>query len=215
MAARFDATTRPSLLRRIKDLRDQEAWKEFVATYSPWIHGFCLSRPGLASYAADMTQEILVKLTQQMPAFEYDSNRRFRAWLYRLMRNAVYDYQRRIRARPDQAAGVDVTLVDPDDSRFDESAMAAARALDDDFVRRLAGHYLDRAEELLPAEQRDSQSWQTFRLLYERDTTVDQVASQLGLTVGAVQLRRVRARQWLRDLGLDSAEAIRNSEGDL
>lgn len=215
MAARFDATTRPSLLRRIKDLRDQEAWNEFVATYSPWIHGFCLSRPGMKSHAADMTQEILLKLTNQMPAFEYDSNGRFRAWLYRLMRNAVYDYQRRIKARPDQAGAMDVALVDPDDARFDESAIAAARALDDDFVRRLAGHYLDQAEEMLTKEQRDSQSWRTFRLLYERDTTIDEVARQLGLTAGAVQLRRVRARQWLRDLGLDSAQAIKESEGDL
>lgn len=215
MAARFDATTRPSLLRRIKDLRDQAAWTEFVATYSPWINGFCVSRPGMASHAADLTQEILVKLTQQMPSFEYDSNGRFRAWLSRLMSNAVCDYQRRIRARPDQARAVDVTLVDPDDSRLDESVMAAARALDDDFVRRLAGQYLDRVEERLTKEQRASQSWHTFRLLYEQDTTVDQLASQLGLTTGAVQLRRVRVRQWLRNLGMDSAEAIKDSEGDL
>ena len=39
-------TTRPSLLVRIRDARDAEAWREFVRLYSPLVYRFA-RRKGL------------------------------------------------------------------------------------------------------------------------------------------------------------------------
>src|SRR5262245_41353929 len=50
--------TRASLLVRIRDPHDHEAWRQFVAIYAPLIHGFARSRGVQDADAADLTQEV-------------------------------------------------------------------------------------------------------------------------------------------------------------
>ena len=51
--------TRPTLLVRIRDAGDQEAWGRFVDLYGPLIYGF-LSKRGLQDAdAADVTQDVM------------------------------------------------------------------------------------------------------------------------------------------------------------
>jgi len=74
--------TRPSLLVRIRDLKDGQAWSQFVKIYSPLIYRYA-RRCGLQDAdAADVTQEVLRKVSRSIGQFEYDRQKgSFRGWL--------------------------------------------------------------------------------------------------------------------------------------
>ena len=74
--------SRPSLLIRIRDTRDGEAWEAFVNTYLPMIDRFA-RRVGLQDAdVADVSQDVLSEVPRCIRAFEYQPDRgRFRDWL--------------------------------------------------------------------------------------------------------------------------------------
>jgi RNA polymerase sigma-70 factor (ECF subfamily) len=77
-----ERTTRPSLLVRVKTRSDQDAWHEFVEIYGPVIFGYCRIRKLQESDAADVAQDVLVRLSNSMGDFEYQPEiGRFRNWL--------------------------------------------------------------------------------------------------------------------------------------
>lgn len=77
-----EMTTNPSLLLRVRDARDGSAWGEFVETYTPMIFSYCRLRQLQESDAADVTQEVLIRLAIALRQFEYNPEiGRFRDWL--------------------------------------------------------------------------------------------------------------------------------------
>jgi RNA polymerase sigma-70 factor (ECF subfamily) len=86
--------TRVSLLDRLRDPADQDAWGEFDRRYGPKIRNWCL-RWGLQPVdAEDLCQQLLLKLLDKMRTFVYDPSRSFRSWLKTVARNAVSDFAR-------------------------------------------------------------------------------------------------------------------------
>src|SRR5215467_2829337 len=96
------AVTRPSLLVRIRDPQDREAWAEFVALYAPLVYGFA-TRHGLQDAdAADLTQDVLRSVAGAAGRFRYEAQRgTFRGWLFTLVRNRlrIFFTSRRRQAR--------------------------------------------------------------------------------------------------------------------
>lgn len=88
-------STRGTLLARVRDVTDQDAWEEFVADYGPKILRWC-DRQGLQEAdCADVVQTVLSRLVVAMRSFEYDPERgRFRSWLRTVTHNAVNDFVR-------------------------------------------------------------------------------------------------------------------------
>src|SRR5436190_2918293 len=91
--------TRPSLLVRIKDARDREAWGQFVEMYAPLIHGLARRRGLQDADACDLTQDVLRSVSGAIGGWEYDRRKgTFRGWLFTVTRNALntfLDGQRR------------------------------------------------------------------------------------------------------------------------
>lgn len=76
------SATRPSLLLRLRDPKDAEAWRTFVGTYTPLVYAYCRRRGLQASDVADVTQEVMAQVMRSIPEFSYQSERgRFRDWL--------------------------------------------------------------------------------------------------------------------------------------
>jgi RNA polymerase sigma-70 factor (ECF subfamily) len=74
--------TRPSLLMRIRDGQDAEAWALFVDLYAPVVFQHCRRRQLQDADAADLTQEVLIEVADAIRNFVYQSERgRFRDWL--------------------------------------------------------------------------------------------------------------------------------------
>jgi len=85
--------TRPSLLVRIRDLGDRDAWDQFVGIYAPLIHGFARKKGLQEADAADVTQDILRQIARSIERFRYDQNRgSFRGWLFTLTRNRLTNF---------------------------------------------------------------------------------------------------------------------------
>ena len=85
--------TRPSLLARIKDTGDRQAWAEFVDIYAPLIYGYALKQGLQDADAADLTQEVLGAVARSAARLDYDPARgTFRGWLFRVVRNELADF---------------------------------------------------------------------------------------------------------------------------
>ena len=90
--------TRPSLLLRLRNPRDSEAWGTFVETYTPLVYAYCRRRGLQASDVADVTQEVMGRFSDPFPDFTYQPQRgdfatgsvrsREPSWLRFLSRNA-------------------------------------------------------------------------------------------------------------------------------
>src|SRR5947209_4279091 len=93
-------STRASLLFRLRDPRDGDAWKVFVELYTPLIYGY-LHKQGLQDAdAADLAQDVLVAVAGAVGRLEYDPARgAFRNWLFTIVRRKLSDWQASRRRR--------------------------------------------------------------------------------------------------------------------
>ena len=75
--------TRNSLIARLVDIGDHEAWREFAELYDPFIYRQA-RRLGLQhADARELVQEVLISVSKAIRKFEIDPARgRFRTWLY-------------------------------------------------------------------------------------------------------------------------------------
>ena len=115
--------TQPSLLVRLKDAHDREAWERFVDLYAPLVFGFVRKRGLQEADAADLTQDVLRQVALSAKSLVYDPKRgSFRAWLFTVVRNRLTDHWRAT-GRQAAATGdssqwraVTDSLVTPDDT---------------------------------------------------------------------------------------------------
>jgi RNA polymerase sigma factor (sigma-70 family) len=94
-------TTRASLLLRIRDGGDGEAWAQFVEIYGPVIYDYG-RRHGLQDAdAADLTQEVLRVVAAAAGTFAYDPGKGlFRSWLFTVARTKRIDLAVRLARHP-------------------------------------------------------------------------------------------------------------------
>src|SRR2546421_1421921 len=103
------ATTRLSLLIRIRDAQDHQAWAQFVEVYAPLVYGFARKHGLQDADAADLTQEVLHAVSSAVGRLDYDPRRgSFRGWLFTVvrhrLRNALVRQQRECRGSGDFSA---------------------------------------------------------------------------------------------------------------
>src|SRR5262249_9381046 len=101
-------TTRVTLLSQLRqEPHDQASWDEFVERYGRHIYRWCRQWKLQDADAEDVTQDVLVKLTQKLRAFSYDPSRSFRGWLKTVAYNAWRDFEDGRRRRRARAAAGD------------------------------------------------------------------------------------------------------------
>src|SRR4051812_22006501 len=72
---------------------DASAFRALYEHFAPQIYRFALFRLRRAADAEDLTQRVFVKVIEALPRYEH-RGLPFRAWLFRIARNAVIDVQR-------------------------------------------------------------------------------------------------------------------------
>jgi RNA polymerase sigma factor (sigma-70 family) len=170
--------TSVTLLGRLRsDPKDQAAWNDFVARYSPKILQWCRAWSLQESDAQDVTQNVLLKLNVLMSAFVYNSSGSFRAWLKTIVHHAWRDLvDERRRASP---LGRDKRLIE-----LLESRMAG-----DDLVEKLEEEFRREVLERAMAQVRPqvaAKTWEAFRLTAIEGIQGAEVAAQLGMKVERV-----------------------------
>lgn len=184
--------TRATLLIRLKDIDDAEAWSEFVQLYGPVVYGFARKRGLQDSDAADMVQEVLRSVARNAHRMEYDPKRgTFRGWLYTVTRNKIYNFLS-AQKRQQRGAG-DVgsqerleALADP---KNDTEAVWEL-----EYQRRISAKAMDRVKhEFQPA------TWQAFWGTAVEGRAATEVGESLEMTSGAVYVAKSRVLARLRD----------------
>jgi RNA polymerase sigma factor (sigma-70 family) len=182
-------TTRPSLLVRIKDLRDEMAWGEFAQLYTPLIYRFARQSGLQDADASLVTQDVLVTVARTIHRFEY--NRKtgsFRGWLKVVTRSRLTDFLR-AQGREVQGTGDTAMLY-----VMDEQPDASQPDLwEREFRRTLFEWAVDR----IRCDFEDT-TWQAFWQTSVGDRETAEVADELGLSVGAVYIARSRVLARLR-----------------
>lgn len=93
-------TTSVSLLGRLRQPGDQEAWRRFVHLYSPLLYYWARSVQLPVADAADLVQEVLLVIVEKMPEFAYDPSQSFRGWLRTVTLNKWQERCRRYAVAP-------------------------------------------------------------------------------------------------------------------
>ena len=177
--------TRLSLVVRLKNSQDHEAWTEFTAIYEPLIFRL-LKRNGLQECdAQDVSQQVLAAVATDIERWRPDGRERsFRRWLFRIARNRVIKFLVNERKRPRGVGGSDeqVGLEQKEDEHESISEL---------FEREYRQQLLRWSAEQIRAEFRES-TWRAFWRSYVDGQAIADVAKDLGMSVGNVYVSRSR-----------------------
>jgi len=193
---RYDAgTTNPTLLNRLGDWRDHEAWVDFVTRYDPVIR-FTSRRYRLdAESTEELCQQVWIDLARRMRTYRYDPGKTFRGWLRRLCQSRAIDLLRKKKAdavewledQPggslweDASAGIEV----------DESAVSERPVL------------LRQAEEVQGAVRGrvSERTWQVFWSIAIEGQSVRETSAAAGISYYAAFAAERRVGRMLREEG--------------
>ena len=183
--------TRPSLLRRVRDLEDHVSWSEFHAIYRHLIYGLA-RRSGLAhADAEDVTQDVFKRLTETIHQFEAHPQRgSFRSWLMTLTRWRIAHH--RARQRPLDEPSRDAraraaTDFDPGPGAPPIEQIAAPSEFEPGWQEEWETHVLDMACARL-ARRVKEKHYQVFELYSRRGRPVLEVSRTLGVNPASVYL---------------------------
>lgn len=184
--------TQPTLLVRIRDAHDQEAWERFVDLYAPLIYGFLRKRGLQDADAADLTQDVLRSVSAAAQRLEYDERcGLFRSWLFTIVQNRLTDHWRRdsIRERGTGDTGAHEQLQELPQVGGDQTA-----EWDADYQRQLFQY----AASIVKPDFSEA-TWQAFWMTAVEGQSGKEVAESLGLTAAAVYLAKGRVMARLKE----------------
>jgi len=192
----YDAgTTNPTLLNRLGDWRDHEAWVDFVTRYDPVIRFSCRRYRLGADTTEELCQQVWIDLARRMRSFRYDPGRTFRGWLRRLCQSRAIDLLRKKKADAvlsleDHPA--ELCLRDASAKIDAEESTATERPL-----------LLQLAEEVQDAVRRrvDDRTWQVFWNIAVEGQSVREASDAAGISYYAAFAAQKRVGRMLREEG--------------
>jgi RNA polymerase sigma-70 factor (ECF subfamily) len=184
--------TRASLLIRIRDPHDKEAWRQFVRIYASVVYGFARKRGLQDADAADLMQEVFRAIASAAGRLDYDPRRgSFRSWLYTVTRNKLYTFldgrKRQVQGSGD--SGAQEMLEEKSVQEED-----AAVAWDREYERQL---FTWAAEQVRGEFQEPT--WQAFWQTAVEGKNAREVGATLGLSPGAVYVAKSRVLARLKE----------------
>ena len=183
--------TRPSLLLRLRNPQDEQAWREFLEIYEPLIERLARRRGLQHADARELVQEVLLAVSGAIDRWDPDEAKgSFRGWLSTITRNLTINLLKR-EGRHARGTG---------DSEFarlmneQPDPVGENTALFDlEYRRRLFQFAAEHVQ-----EQFEVATWQAFwKTSVEQQPLVD-VCEELGMSRGAIYVARSRVMAKLR-----------------
>ena len=194
--------TRQSLLVRLRQNSD-DAWLEFLEVYEQAIYRFARRRGLQDADAWDVTQEVLAAVETKVDTWQADPTKgKFRGWLFRVARNIAVDkvVEQTRRAAASGDSRVAQMLAELPDSLEQQSTVFWIE------YRRTLLHW---AVEQIKPEFKDT-SWRSFLMTAVDGEKPEDVARELGISVGSVYASKFRIVARIRKLvaRFDDAEQV-------
>jgi RNA polymerase sigma factor (sigma-70 family) len=178
--------TRVTLLDRLRDPQDQQAWAEFVGLYGPLIFHFARRRLPQDEDAADVMQEVLsavMRGSYQRPGG------RFQKWLVTVLLNKIRDFHAARVRRCEVSGGPAVAeRLQEEPSRDDE----------DEWDRERERHLFRAAAERVRART-NPVHWDAFVRTALQNQPGQEVSGSLHLSVANVYAIKSRLMKEIKD----------------
>ena len=160
---------------------DAEAWGDLYREFAPAIFRFCRRALPTREDAEDATMEIFIKIRDKLD--QYDANRPFSSWLYKVAANHCWDMLRRRKIRQDKETDdlETLPLEHPDPSQLDQ------------LIEKRTSEEVRKA-----LDQLGSRARMALVLRYYSDMSYDEIADSLGVRRAFVGVVLLRARHELR-----------------
>ena len=184
--------TRNSLILRLPDKRDVEAWDQFVSIYEPLVYRLARAKGFQDADAQEIVQEVFVAVSRAVERWEPDPARgRFRDWLFRIARNLMINFLTRRKHLPIGSGDSEIAelLENHVDPASEESATFDLQYRREVF-RWAAEQVRDQVKE---------RTWSAFWMTSVDGRAIAEVASELKMSVGAVHIARGRVLGRLRE----------------
>jgi len=181
--------TRPSLLMRVRDHRDGQAWGTFVEIYSPLVFAYCRKRGLQDEDAADVVQEVFLGVAGSIARLEYNPEQGlFRSWLLRITHRKLCDFFGSRRRHP-QGSGK-TAVQEMFNAQPDKQETA-------EWDRQLDRRLFEWAAHQVRNEFEHS-TWQAFWHTAVEARSAKAVGDELGMSLGAVYVAKSRVISRLR-----------------
>jgi RNA polymerase sigma-70 factor (ECF subfamily) len=191
MSEQLAPSTHESLLIRVRDAQDDEAWRMFVDLYMPLVHRYSLRLGLQEADAHDATQEVFVLVSRAIRRFEYDPAKgRFRGWLGKIAWQTIRRQQKR-NNRPDAALGKA-----GDESAYDgpEPEGEVDPVWIEEFNTRICQAAIERIR-----PEFEAGAWRAFELTWIEDRAADEAAQELGRPKSWIYVNKFRVLKRLKE----------------
>lgn len=184
--------TRASLVFRLRDRADDDAWTQFIDLYGQMIFQFVRSRGLQDADAADLVQEVLRRVGNAIDRLDYEKKKGgFRAWLFTITRNCLnthFTKNKRVvgSLNDSNPAG---TL-----GQIPESKDELSERWEFEFQKQI----MSRAMQVVRPNTQPK-TWAAFEMTAIQNQDIDKVCESLSMSRGAVYVARSRVTGKLRD----------------
>lgn len=182
--------TRVSLILRVADENDVQAWQQFIEIYQPLVYRIALSRGLQEADAHDLVQDVMTRVARSISSWDPNPDRgSFRGWISRIARNLIVDFIRHKNRLPKTSDRSEIRrLVErtPDDS-------AESSDLDLEVEKQI---FAWAARQVRP--QFKENTWDAFWQTAVKQKSVEKTAAELGMTPGAIYIARSRVMAKLK-----------------
>ncbi len=175
--------TSASLLLRIRDPKDRDAWREFEAVYAPFLRAWCRRKGVGTADSDDVVQEVLAVVARTINRFDYQREKGgFRAWLATVAARELRDHSTQ-RATRAESVGARPALA----SAWHEGLIDG----DPDWAELFTTHILEAAcNRVRPSFS--PQTWHCFEATWLANREAGEVAEALGIPVHSVYVNKSR-----------------------
>lgn len=188
------APTRRSLISRLKNIEDQESWREFFETYWRLIYSVARKSGLDDGEAQDLVQETVLSVTRKIAGFKFDpALGSFKNWLMLITRSRIIDHLRKRARRPELVS----MHGDGHDAGIDSAADPAADALERTWEEEWQAHLLDAAVRNVKARV-TIQQYQIFELSAFQQQAPAKIAAAMGVGIARVYLTKHRVGRLLK-----------------
>ena len=183
--------TRDSLLIRVRDPDDRDAWEQFASIYRPVVYRLARTRGIQDADAQDLTQRVLISVADAIRTWERSPGSRFRHWLRRVAKNEVL---KALTRQPRDLAGGGTSAAELLNQHPDTCPDA-----EEEEEREYRRQLFRRAAEIVRARA-DEATWLAFSMTMIDGCAIAEAAARLGRSEGMVYAARSRIVRRLREV---------------
>src|SRR5262245_6228020 len=186
------AVTSATLLERLRNPRDADAWNRLVELYAPLIRNWAERLNVHGADADDLVQEVMAVVVRRFPEFVHpEKPGAFRGWLRAIAVNCARASWKARKMHPTAPGGTDFgSYLARLEDTADDLAVAWDREHDLHVTRRL----LDRIK-----PDFEEKSWNLFRRFVLDGLSAEEVATEASTTPNAVYIAKSRVLARLRE----------------